>query len=170
MLALGIDPGTALTGYAVVRQADSEPELVASGVIRTDASEPLPERLQQVYRGIVGLAREHRPDAAAVEEVFFRRNVRTALAVGHARGVVLLGLADAGVKVYEYKPSVVKQTVTGYGGADKHQVQEMVRLLLRLPEVLRPDDAADAAAIALCHLQHVRFGEAVEQRGGTVGT
>lgn len=163
MLILGIDPGTALTGYAVVRQDDGEPELVEAGVIRTGAEELLPARLQAIYAKVKQLAVEHRPDAAAVEEVFFSRNVRTALAVGHARGVVLLALADVGVPVAEYKPPVVKQAVTGYGGADKAQMQEMVRLILRLPSVLHPDDAADAAAIALCHLQHRRFEGAVDR-------
>ncbi len=165
MLALGIDPGTALTGYALVRQDEGDPELVLAGVIRTEASEPVAGRLQAIYREVRRLAEEYRPQAAAVEEVFFSRNVRTALAVGHARGVVLLALADAGVPVAEYKPTVVKQSVTGYGAADKAQVQEMVRLLLRLQEVLHPDDAADAAAIALCHLQHERFSSAVVASG-----
>jgi len=166
MLALGIDPGTALTGYAVVRQEDGEPELVVAGVIRTGADAGLPARLQTIYTGVTQLAAHYRPEAAAVEEVFFSRNARTALAVGHARGVVLLALADAGVPVVEYKPPVVKQSVTGYGVADKAQVQEMVRLLLRLPDILRPDDAADAAAIALCHLQHRRFDGAVMRAEG----
>ena len=165
MLALGIDPGTATTGFALVRQDDSEPELIASGVIRTDPDEPLAARLQSIYREVLALARQYQPDTAAAEEVFFRRNVRTALAVGHARGVVLLGLADAGVRVYEYTPSTVKQAVTGYGNADKHQMQEMVRLLLHLPDILRPDDVADAAAIALCHLQNMRFDGALHQAG-----
>ncbi len=161
MLTLGIDPGTALTGYALVRQDAGDPELLTAGVIRTTAGEPLASRLQAIYREVLRLAEEYRPHAAAVEEVFFSRNVRTALAVGHARGVVLLALAEAGVPVLEYKPTVVKQSVTGYGAADKTQMQEMVRLLLHLPEVLQPDDAADAAAIALCHLQHERFSSAV---------
>jgi len=165
MLALGIDPGTAITGYALVRQEAAEPELLLAGVIRTASSEPLPARLQVVYAGVAALAREHQPQAAAVEEIFFRRNVRTALAVGHARGVVLLALADARVPIYEYKPAEVKQSLTGYGGADKAQVQRMLRLVLRLPDILSPDDAADAAAIALCHLQHERFGDAVRLAG-----
>lgn len=165
MLVLGIDPGTALTGYALVRQEDGEPELVVAGVIRTASDEALAVRLQAIYAGVTKMAVEYRPDAAAVEEVFFSRNARTALAVGHARGVVLLALADAGLPVAEYKPPVVKQSVTGYGGADKAQVQEMVRLLLRLEDILRPDDAADAAAIALCHLQHRRFDGAVQRAG-----
>ena len=165
MLVLGIDPGTALTGYALVTERAGEPSLVEAGIIRTAASLALEKRLQEVYRSILALAQGYCPDAAAVEEVFFSRNVRTALAVGQARGVVLLALADAGVPVYEYKPTVVKETVTGYGAADKKQVQEMVRLLLRLQEALQPDDVADAAAIAMCHLQCSRFARALQEIG-----
>lgn len=165
MLVLGIDPGTALTGYALVAERVGEPHLVEAGVIRTAASLSQGERLQEVYRGVLALAQGFRPDAAAVEEVFFSRNVRTALAVGQARGVVLLALADARVPVHEYKPTVVKETVTGYGAADKKQVQEMVRLLLHLEEALRPDDVADAAAIAMCHLQCSRFARTMQKIG-----
>jgi len=164
MLVLGIDPGIALTGYAVVSEATGEPRLVEGGVIRTRSSWSAGERLQAIYRGVLSLTEKHRPDAAAVEEVFFNRNVRTALAVGQARGVALLALADGDVPVYEYKPSEVKEAVTGYGMAEKHQVQRMVSFLLHLEEILSPDDAADAAAVAICHLQRLRFSRAVESR------
>jgi len=164
MLVLGIDPGTAATGYALVSETNGEPRLIEAGVVRTVSGMPPAERLQEIYRQVVALAGEYRPDAAAVEEVFFSRNVRTALAVGQARGVVLLALADARVPITEYKPTQVKETVCGYGAADKKQMQEMVRLLLRLEDTLTPDDAADAAAIAICHLQRARFAQAV--RGG----
>lgn len=169
MLVLGIDPGTAITGYALVSEDRGQPSLVEAGVLRTTADTPVGQRLQAIYQGVVALARRFSPDASAVEEVFFSRNVRTALAVGHARGVVLLALADCGVPVAEYKPTEVKLTITGYGGADKAQVQEMVRLLLRLERQLEPDDAADAAAIAMCHLQLASFMRAVEQHGGAGG-
>ncbi|MHB0875144.1 MAG: crossover junction endodeoxyribonuclease RuvC [Anaerolineae bacterium] len=165
MLVLGIDPGTAITGYAIVGEGEDAPYLVDAGVLRTESTEPVGARLQAIYRGVAALARQHRPDAAAVEEVFFSRNVRTALAVGHARGVVLLALADCGVPVYEYKPTQVKGTITGYGAADKQQMQEMVRLLLHLEHRLEPDDAADAAAIAMCHMQTAAFMRAVEGQG-----
>jgi len=166
MLVLGIDPGTATTGYAVVLGGECECRLLDSGVLLTQAGRPPGERLQGIYQGVLALARQHKPDAAAVEELFFSRNVRTALAVGQARGVVLLALTDAGVPIFEYTPNQVKESVTGYGNAGKRQVQEMVRMLLRLSEVLQPDDAADAAAIALCHLQHYRFGQALAQAEG----
>lgn len=157
MLVLGIDPGTAITGYGLVREEEAGPVLVDCGVITTDPDQPLARRLQTIYRGLADLIGQHRPDAAAVEELFFSRNVRTALSVGQARGVILLALADAGLPVYEYKPLEVKQAVAGYGGASKQQIQEMMRLLLHLDQVPRPDDAADAVAVAICHIHSARM-------------
>ncbi len=152
MRVLGIDPGIAITGYGVVEEVQGEPKSLAFGVVRTPAGQPLPVRLQTIYRALRELATDWQPAAAAVEELFFSSNVRTAMSVGQARGVALLALADAGLAVAEYTPLTVKQAVTGYGNADKAQVQEMVRLLLGLAEVPRPDDAADALAVAICHL------------------
>jgi len=152
MRVLGIDPGTAITGYGVVEDAGGELQSLAFGAIRTQADWAHPRRLQAIYRAIADLAREWKPDSAAVEELFFSRNVRTAMTVGQARSVVLLALADAGLAVSEYTPLTVKQAVTGFGRADKRQVQEMVRLLLRLSKVPWPDDAADALAVAICHI------------------
>jgi crossover junction endodeoxyribonuclease RuvC len=157
MHVLGIDPGTATTGYGVVGEVQGELQPLAFGVIRTPADQPLPRRLQLIYRMVSDLAKEWKPTAAAVEELFFSRNVRTAMSVGHARGVTLLALADAGLDVAEYTPLAIKQAVTGYGNADKAQMQEMVRLLLRLDKVPRPDDAADALAVAICHLHSARL-------------
>jgi len=154
---LGIDPGTAITGYGVVGEVQGELQPLAFGVIKTPANQPLPRRLQLIYRAISDLAEEWKPTAAAVEELFFSRNVRTAMSVGHARGVTLLALANAGLDVAEYTPLAIKQAVTGYGNADKAQMQEMVRLLLRLDRVPRPDDAADALAVAICHLHSARL-------------
>jgi crossover junction endodeoxyribonuclease RuvC len=157
MRVLGIDPGTAITGYGVVGEVQGELQPLAFGVIKTPADQPLPRRLQLIYRAISDLAAEWKPAAAAVEELFFSRNVRTAMSVGQARGVALLALADAGLDVAEYTPLAIKQAVTGYGNADKAQMQEMVRLLLRLEKVPRPDDAADALAVAICHLHSARL-------------
>lgn len=157
MLILGIDPGTAITGYGLVCEEDGVLTLVDCGVITTPSGQPLPERLQVIYAGLAGVIREHRPAAAAVEELFFSRNVRTALSVGHARGVTLLALADAGLPIYEYKPLEIKQAIAGYGGADKRQVQEMVRMLLNLSDIPQPDDAADAVAVAICHIHSARM-------------
>ncbi len=157
MLVLGIDPGTAITGYGLVREDEEGLTLVDYGVITTAAGNPLPERLQAIYQGLADVARKHQPQQAAVEELFFSRNVRTALSVGHARGVTLLALADAGLAIHEYKPLEIKQAITGYGGAGKQQVQEMVRLLLNLDHVPEPDDAADAVAVAVCHIHSARM-------------
>ena len=157
MRVLGLDPGTAITGYAVVTEDGGGLTLNAIGVIRTPANTPLPSRLQTIHAELRALITEHEPDAAGVEELFFSRNARTAMSVGHARGVVLLALINAGLPIGEYTPMQVKQAVTGYGNADKHQVQEMVRMLLNLPEIPRPDDAADAAAVAICYLHRARL-------------
>jgi crossover junction endodeoxyribonuclease RuvC len=127
------------------------------GVIVTPPETPLPGRLQRIYRGLVDIVRVHHPDASAVEELFFSRNARTAMSVGHARGVTLLALVDAGLPISEYTPMQIKQAVTGYGNADKRQVQEMVRILLGLVELPRPDDAADAAAAAICCLHRAKL-------------
>jgi crossover junction endodeoxyribonuclease RuvC len=161
MRVLGIDPGTAITGYGVVEEKEGELKVLAFGAIRTPAGQPLPTRLQAIYRGVMELAEEWEPSAAAVEELFFSSNARTAMSVGQARGVALLALANAGLSIAEYTPLAVKQAVTGYGGADKAQVQEMVRLLLELEEAPKPDDAADALAVAICHLHSARLDERI---------
>lgn len=126
--------------------------LMAHGAITTLPSQPLPERLLAIYRSLLTLIESYQPQAMAVEEVFFGRNVRTAIAVGHARGVVLLAAAQMGLPVFTYTPTAIKQAIIGYGRADKHQVQEMIRMLLALPNVPQPDDVADAVAIAVCHI------------------
>ena len=159
---LGIDPGTATTGFGLIEGppgAGGAIALVDYGVIRTAAATPMPERLRDLHAGLSDLVREHRPDAMAVEELFFSSNATTAMTVGQARGVILLAGAQAGVPIYEYKPLQVKQALTGYGGADKRQVQDMLRLILELDRIPRPDDAADAIAIALCHLQVARVAQ-----------
>lgn len=157
-IALGIDPGTATTGYGLVRlHRDGSLEAVDFGVITTPKDLPAPERLDLLYRELLQLLETHRPQTAAVEKLFFQKNVSTAIGVGQARGVLLLALAQKGLDVAEYTPNEVKQAVAGYGSADKRQVQEMVRVLLTLPEIPRPDDAADALAVAICHLNTNRY-------------
>jgi crossover junction endodeoxyribonuclease RuvC len=165
VLVLGIDPGTAITGYGLVREDETGLILVDYGVVTTPSGQPLPGRLQTIYQGLTDTIRRHQPEVAAVEELFFSRNVRTALSVGHARGVTLLALADAGLPIYEYKPLEVKQAIAGYGGADKRQVQEMVRMLLELDGVPQPDDAADAVAVAMCHIHSARMASLVAGAG-----
>jgi crossover junction endodeoxyribonuclease RuvC len=162
MRILGIDPGTSLTGFGVIEETAGTIAVVAFGVIRTSAETPMPERLRELHQELQTLVSLHAPQAAAVERLFFQRNVRTAIAVGQARGVILLALAQAGLAVGEYTPLEVKQAVTGYGGADKRQVQEMVRVLLQLSDIPRPDDAADALAIAICHAHSARWEQRLE--------
>ena len=157
MRVLGIDPGTATTGYGVVEETEEGLRVLAYGVVTTPPDLSLPQRLQAIYRELRRLVREWQPDAAAVEELYFNVNVRTAMGVGQARGVALLAMADEGLTVAEYGPGEVKQALTGYGGAEKRQMQEMVRMLLGLPSIPRPDDAADALAVAICHLHSARL-------------
>jgi crossover junction endodeoxyribonuclease RuvC len=157
-LALGIDPGTATTGYGLVRLSQ-EGELVAVsfGILSTPKEATPSARLEMLYDQLKKILKQHKPDTAAVEKLFFARNVTTALAVGQARGVVMLCLQQAGVESFEYTPKEVKQAVAGYGNAEKRQVQEMVRALLQLDSIPRPDDAADALAIAITHLNTKRY-------------
>jgi crossover junction endodeoxyribonuclease RuvC len=151
MRTFGIDPGTAIMGWGVIDEQNSVLTLVACGALTTPAGMPQPKRLQLLYNGLCELLATYKPDQAAIEELFFGKNVNTALTVGQARGVALLAVVQAELDVHEYKPLVVKQAVAGYGGADKKQMQDMVRLTLRLPAIIKPDDAADAVAIAICH-------------------
>ncbi|MHB1653379.1 MAG: crossover junction endodeoxyribonuclease RuvC [Desulfitobacteriaceae bacterium] len=151
MIILGIDPGTAIMGYGIIEQQKNRLAALTYSSWRTPAGSPLPERLLSLYQNLCQLLQEHRPDCVAVEELFFNRNTTTALAVGHARGIVLLAAAQQAIPVYEYTPLQVKQAVVGYGKADKNQVQQMVRALLGLTEIPKPDDTADALAIAICH-------------------
>ena len=153
MLVIGIDPGTARTGYGIVRQSeDGSLTAVEFGVIVTDSEQALPQRLLLISKNLADLLLRHRPDSGAMEKLFIREHVNTALSVGQASGVALLTLAEADVPAYEYSPLEVKQAICGYGRADKTQVQEMVKALLGLEERPSPDDAADALAVAICHL------------------
>ncbi|NOH01029.1 MAG: crossover junction endodeoxyribonuclease RuvC [Chloroflexi bacterium] len=157
-LALGIDPGTAITGYGLVRlMPDGELVAVSFGVIATPKEATPSARLAALFDGLNKLLKKYKPDTAAVEKLFFTRNITTGIAVGQARGVVLLALQKAGVETYEYTPNEVKQAVAGYGSAEKRQVQEMVRALLQLEKIPKPDDAADALAIAITHLNTARY-------------
>ncbi|HAV75825.1 MAG TPA: crossover junction endodeoxyribonuclease RuvC [Anaerolineae bacterium] len=159
-LALGIDPGTATTGYGLVRLSpDGELVAVKYGVILTPKESPASARLEMIYDEMRTLLKKLKPDTAAVEKLFFSRNVTTALAVGQARGVVILALQKAGIESFEYTPKEIKNAVAGYGGADKRQVQEMVRALLSLDSIPKPDDAADALAVAITHLNTKRYDD-----------
>ena len=157
-LAIGIDPGTATTGYGLVRLApDGSLVAVKYGVILTSKDSTPAARLEMLFDQLNDLLKEHEPDTAAVEKLFFQSNVKTALAVGQARGVIMLCLQKAGIEPFEYTPNEIKQAVAGYGGADKRQVQDMVRALLQLDSIPKPDDAADALAVAITHLNTKRY-------------
>lgn len=144
-------------GFGVV-EGDGDPALLQHGVVKTRSTEPMPERLLQLFNGLTQVIVAHKPDVMAVEQLFFARNVTNALAVGQARGVVLLAGAQHGIPIFEYKPSEVKLAVAGHGAADKQQVQSMVQLILSLDAIPRPDDAADALAVAICHVYSSHLG------------
>jgi crossover junction endodeoxyribonuclease RuvC len=158
MLTIGIDPGTATTGYGLVQEKeDGSLAVVDYGVILTSPEKEMPGRLLDLFQQLQQIILLHRPESGAVEKLYFARNVTTALSVGQARGVILLAFAEAGLPVSEYTPLEVKQAVAGYGGADKNQVQQMVRALLGLKNIPRPDDAADALAVAICQLHSAHW-------------
>jgi crossover junction endodeoxyribonuclease RuvC len=157
MRILGIDPGTALTGYGIVDVQQGELVMVTYGVIRTSKRDTAPRRLQCIYQELNAILQQYRPESAGVEEIFFGRNVTTAITVGQARGVVLLALENAGLTIAEYSPPKIKNAVAGYGNAGKKQVQLMVRHMLNLEETPRPDDAADGLAVAITHYYYQKF-------------
>jgi crossover junction endodeoxyribonuclease RuvC len=148
----GIDPGSDCTGYGCVEADGSRQHLVISGAIRTGAASAFPDKLLKIHAGLAALLVETRPDCVAIENVFYANNARSALKLGHARGVAMLAAVEAGLSVVEYSPAEVKRAVVGYGRAEKPQVQQMIKLLLGLTAVPTPHDAADALAVALCHL------------------
>jgi len=164
MLVLGIDPGIAITGYGLIR-TDRHNEYVLKdyGVITTPAGIEEGARLEMLYDQMTDLIHLHRPDYGALEKLFFQKNVRTANSVGQARGVAMLTLAQAKCPVREYTPNEIKQTVCGYGNAGKAQVQRMVQALLQLAELPKPDDAADALAVAITHIHHQAFDSLTER-------
>lgn len=157
MRVIGIDPGTAITGWGIVEGDGNNLTALGYGVITTPAGVPLPQRLQTIYQELTAIIQRWQPETAGLEELFFSKNAKTALTVGHGRGVAMLALANANLTIAEYKPLEVKQAITGHGGADKPQIQYMVQLLLSLEDIPRPDDAADALAVAICHLHSARL-------------
>lgn len=154
MKIFGIDPGSDRTGYGCVESDGSRHRLVDCGTLTSAARTPFPERLLIIYDGLANLLERHRPDCVAIEDVFHARNVRSALTLGHARGVALVAATRAGVPVATYAPAEIKRAVVGYGRAEKRQIQHMIRLLLGLAAAPTPHDAADALAVAICHLHH----------------
>ena len=157
MRVLGIDPGTITMGYGVVDSQDDEIALTDCGALVSPERSPIGERLRYLYNELLEIIGRHQPDAVAVEQPFVAKNVRSALAVGRAQAVAMLAAANRGIQVYEYTPTEVKQKVTDYGASSKEQVQEMVRLQLELSEAPQPIDAADALAVAICHLREMQL-------------
>jgi crossover junction endodeoxyribonuclease RuvC len=156
-IVIGIDPGTAITGYGLVReQENGELEWVAHGVVTTPSDWDEPKRLLELYQKLCEIISNYKPDCCAVEKLFFQKNVKTAISVGQGRGAALIAAARSELPVGEYTPLEVKQAVVGYGSADKRQVQQMVKVLLGLSDIPKPDDAADALAVAICHLHSTR--------------
>jgi crossover junction endodeoxyribonuclease RuvC len=164
MRVLGIDPGTVTTGYGLVEEQGGTLQAVAFGAINTQVALPFAQRLLRIHRELRTLLTRMRPDCAAVEAVFFAKNVQSALRLGQARGVALLALAEEGIEIHEYSALEVKQAITSYGRAEKSQVQEMVRLLLGLPAPPSPADAADALAVAICHHHAARLKMRLRER------
>ena len=162
MITIGIDPGLGTTGYGIVKlEDDGSFTTVDYGVLLTPIKQPMANRLLVLFDEMMELLDLHQPDYAAVEKLFFAKNITTAISVGQARGVALLALAKAGIEVIEFSPPEIKQAVTGYGNAAKRQMQIMVQSLLNLDQVPKPDDAADGLAVALCHLQRANFDRLV---------
>ena len=157
MVILGIDPGLATLGFGVIDFQKNKMALIDYGTIDTAANAPLPERLNIIFDRMGEIIDRYKPEQIAFEELFFSKNIKTALVVGHARGVAMAASFKKTCELYEYTPLQVKQAVVGYGRAEKHQVQAMVKLLLNLKEIPKPDDAADAVAVAICHAQSINF-------------
>jgi len=155
MRVVGVDPGVAITGYGIIDFEGRNYNVVEYNYIKTEPNKPLAERLRVIYRNLMAVFQQFKPDQLAVEELFFNKNVRTVMAVGQARGVALLAAANANLTVYEYTPLQVKQTLAGYGRAEKKQIEYMVKVLLKLPETRWPDDVTDALAVAVCHVNHI---------------
>ncbi len=159
MIIVGIDPGYAISGYGVLQYVGNRFKVLDYGVFRTPSKQKMGDRLKTIYDGYTQLFHTYHPDAVAIEELFFNKNSKTIITVGQARGVHILAAANAHIPIYEYTPLQVKQGLVGYGRADKKQMQEMVKIILNLKEIPKPDDAADALAVAVCHGHSLKFKE-----------
>lgn len=157
MVIIGVDPGYAIVGIGAIELKGSKFRTLDYGAITTEAGEKTTSRLRQIYNGMTFYLNKYKPDCVSIEELFFNSNKTTAIKVAQARGVILLAATNAGIPVYEYTPLQVKQSVTGYGRADKTQVQTMIKMLLHLDKIPKPDDAADALALAICHANSSRL-------------
>lgn len=164
MIILGIDPGIAIVGYSIIECNGNKYKAIDYGCITTDSNLLFPDRIKIIYSRLTEIIEKYKPEDLAVEELFFNKNVKTAIKVGQARGVEILAAVNKGMNIYEYTPLQIKQAVVGYGRADKSQVQEMVRILLNLKEKPKPDDVADALAVAICHGSSIRFKESFRMK------
>ena len=164
MRVLGIDPGTIVMGYGVIDSRDDEITLVDCGILKTQLRSSIGERLNYLYNGVLEIISHYQPDVMAVEQPFMAKNVRSAMAVSKAQAVAILAAANRGIPSYEYSPSRIKQMVTNYGASSKGQVQELVRLQLGLPQAPQPSDAADALAVAICHLREIHLSNLLAQQ------
>lgn len=166
MKVLGIDPGTAIMGYGLVESHDDEIALLACGALATKERSPVEKRLSYLYHELMEIIQQHQPDAVAVEQPFVAKNVRSAMAIGRAQAVALLAAANSNIPAYEYTPARIKQRVSNYGASSKEQIQEMVKLQLGLVDVPQPSDAADALAVAICHLQETHLSQLLARQEG----
>lgn len=164
MIILGIDPGIAIMGYGIINHKGNRFEVIDYGAITTSSKMSTAERLKVIYQKLKTLLNTYNPEAVAIEELFFNTNAKTAMLVGQARGVAILAAINQNKSIYEYTPLQIKQGVVGYGRADKKQVQEMIKMILKLEEVPKPDDVADALAIAVCHAHSGNFKELFEMK------
>ncbi len=169
MKIFGIDPGSERTGYGCVESIGGRQLMIVCGTLSAPARSSFPDKLKHIHEGLTALLARHRPSCVAVEDIFHARNVRSALKLGHARGVVLLAASEAGLPIVEYAPAEIKRAVVGFGRAEKHQVQQMVKLLLGLETAPQPHDAADALAVAICHLHNTTGGVARAARAANAG-
>jgi len=165
MRVLGIDPGTVTMGYGVVESRDDEIALIDCGALVSPERSPIGERLSYLYNELLEIIQQHQPEAVAVEQPFMAKNARSALAIGRAQAIALLAATGKGIPTFEYTPARIKQMVTNYGASSKEQIQEMVRLQLGLAEVPQPDDAADALAVAICHLREMHLSNLLAKQG-----
>jgi len=165
MRVLGIDPGTVTMGYGVVESRDDEIALIDCGALISPERSPIGERLSYLYNKLLEIIQHHQPEAAVVEQPFMAKNARSALAIGRAQAIALLAATGKGIPTFEYTPAQIKQMVANYGASSKEQIQEMVRLQLGLAEVPQPDDAADALAVAICHLREIHLSNLLAKQG-----
>lgn len=159
MIILGIDPGLAISGYGIINYSGNKFEVIDYGAVITESSEEFPKRLKKIYDSYMNIFDVYKPQAVAIEELFYNKNTKTAIAIAEARGVHLLAAENKNIPLYEYTPLQVKQGIVGYGRAEKKQIQEMVRVILKLDKIPKPDDVADGLALAICHAHSLKFAD-----------